>query len=259
MLHNVAYQIYQYIMLVKMKIFFGFISLCVLVSPGFLSAQDDQAPPELKIEAVRADVYIHVSYAKLGDKWTAANGLIVASEKGVVVIDTPWDSLQTVQLLQWIETELKMPVHLVIPTHSHDDCLAGTSAFRARGIKVVSTGHIARRAQERGVAAPDSVLADSQHIDLGDKTLLTYYPGAGHVAENIVVYLPQERLLFGGCFIRSVKSRNLGYTAEADLEAWPHSVHRVLARFPDLEVVVPGHGHWSGPEALHHTLDLLSH
>jgi hypothetical protein len=35
-----------------------------------------------------------------------------------------------------------------------------------------------------------------------------FFPGAAHSADNVVVYFPKKRLLFGGCMI---KPKELGY------------------------------------------------
>lgn len=45
--------------------------------------------------------------------------------------------------------------------------------------------------------------------------------------------------------------------ADADTAAWPASLERVRARFPEVRIVVPGHGSVGGPELLSHTLELL--
>jgi hypothetical protein len=32
----------------------------------------------------------------------------------------------------------------------------------------------------------------------------SFFPGAGHTRDNLAVWLPQQRVLFGGCFLKSV-------------------------------------------------------
>lgn len=65
-----------------------------------------------------------------------------------------------------------------------------------------------------------------------------YYPGKGHSADNIVVWLPQYKVLFGGCLVKSLDYGGLGSTTDA-------------------EVIVPGHGGWGSIELTEHTLELL--
>ena len=80
-----------------------------------------------------------------------------------------------------------------------------------------------------------------------------FYPGAGHTLDNVVVWLPKANILFGGCFIRSLDSKSLGYTGEADIGQWPSSVDALLAKYPDAKLVVPGHGAIGDLALLRHT------
>jgi glyoxylase-like metal-dependent hydrolase (beta-lactamase superfamily II) len=81
--------------------------------------------------------------------------------------------------------------------------------------------------------------------------------GRGHTVDNIVVWLPQREVLFGGCLVKSTGSKSLGYTEDADLDEWPHTIDRVAGRFPGAKVIVPGHGAPGGHELLVRTKELL--
>ena len=91
---------------------------------------------------------------------------------------------------------------------------------------------------------------------LGDKTIDCFYLGAAHSTDNIVVWIPSEKILFAGCMIKSVNARNLGNTADGDLTAYPGTIKKLLAKFPDVKVVIPGHGDFGGMELVKHTKEL---
>jgi len=84
-----------------------------------------------------------------------------------------------------------------------------------------------------------------------------FFPGAGHTQDNLVVWVPQHRTLFGGCIVKNAHDRTLGNTADADLREWPASLRRLQTRYGQASLVVPGHGEPGGPELLQHTLDLF--
>ena len=84
-----------------------------------------------------------------------------------------------------------------------------------------------------------------------------FYPGAGHSRDNIVAYLPGSKVLFGGCFIKAADARNLGNVRDGDAGAWPGSLKALRERFPNAEIVIPGHGEVGGPELIEHTMNLL--
>lgn len=69
-----------------------------------------------------------------------------------------------------------------------------------------------------------------------------------------MVWLPDTKLLYGGCFVKGADATTLGNIADADLARWPASIQRVLSLYGGAKVVVPGHGDLGGPELLTHTL-----
>ena len=93
---------------------------------------------------------------------------------------------------------------------------------------------------------------------MAGETVEVFYPGAGHTADNLVVWLPKSNVLFGGCFIRSLETSSLGYAGEARIEEWPALVDNVLRRYPEAVTVVPGHGKSGDIGLLYHTRQLAA-
>jgi metallo-beta-lactamase class B len=212
---------------------------------------------KLKITPLTSEIYVHTSYKMLGGAPFPSNGLIVNTTDGVVLIDTGWGEKPTRQLLEWIEENLRQPVAYCIVTHSHDDRLGGIEVLRNRNIRVLSTRPTATKAVRAGFPSPEGILPADTTFKVGDTTIRTYYPGPGHTRENITVWFPQEKVLFGGCLVKSNQAKDLGNIADADLYQWPFAIRRLKAVFSDTEVVVPGHQSWNSTSALQHTLDLL--
>jgi metallo-beta-lactamase class B len=160
-------------------------------------------------------------------------------------------------VLQRIEGIFHKPIILAIITHAHSDRIGGIRELMAAGVKVVSTGLTAQYAANAGYPPPLKEL-DSRTTDLrmGDVEVEIYYPGPGHTKDNIVVWIPRDRVLFGGCFIKSMNSSNLGNTADAVLDAWGPSVQNLKEKYPLALLVIPGHGQVGGIELLQHTKDL---
>ena len=84
-----------------------------------------------------------------------------------------------------------------------------------------------------------------------------FYPGPGHTTDNIVISFPG--VLYGGCLIKSMEAKDLGFTGDAKLDAWPEAVRRVSQRYPEDD------RHSGRTEAVdrtfaayQHTLDLLA-
>jgi len=59
-------------------------------------------------------------------------------------------------------------------------------------------------------------------LEFGGETLQVIYPSPAHTSDNMVVYFPACKLLFGGCMIIGWEA--VGIITDADLTAWPESV-----------------------------------
>lgn len=228
-------------------------ALLLMVSPAALFGQS------YEIDYMQAGngLYIYTSYFDMGEyKKVGANGLIISGDSEVIIVDAPWDSAQTVQLMNWVADSIRKPVVAVIITHAHDDRIGGIAQVHAAGIPTVSTSLTAQLASQNGFYAPLYTFESDTTLQMAGASAEVYYPGPGHTEDNCVVYVPASRLLYGGCFLKSIYSKDLGNIADADLHNWPGSLDRLSARFPDAEFVIPGHGLWL-PGAIENTRKLL--
>ncbi len=213
---------------------------------------------DLHIVETGKDVWRHVSYRDLpGFGRSPANGLIVLSGKEAILIDTPWTSEQTSALMEWVSSNLGAEIAAVIVTHCHDDCLGGLGAAHDRGAASYAFDKTADLAGESGKEVPRNTFETSREIRAGSRTIRMHFAGGGHTKDNIVVWISDERILFGGCLVRSAAAKRLGYTREAVLEQWPKTIQALLEEYGGARVIVPGHGSPGGVELLHHTLELL--
>ncbi|QKG83666.1 subclass B1 metallo-beta-lactamase [Kroppenstedtia pulmonis] len=223
------------------------------VAPSIISNKDET----VTLTKLNQNIWVHTEYGKFNGQTVPSNGLIVSTSKGLVLIDSSWDHKLTKELLRLIDKNFDQKIQLALITHAHEDRIGGIKTLLDRGIEVQSTPLTAKLAKKAGYPQPAPKLNDETEIRIGDTLLETYYPGEGHTQDNITVWFPQDRLLFGGCLIRSREYQDLGNVAEANLKEWPKSVQKVIDRYPRAERVVPGHGMWGDTSLLTHTLDLL--
>jgi len=236
--------------------------LALLAGPPALAADVATVRPEslpvgLSIQALRPGVWLHVSWMTLANgRRFPANGLIVRDGDELILVDTAWGADNTTDLLALIESELGLPVSTAIVTHFHDDSMGGTGVLRDRGIAVVG-GPLTRTLSGDG-PLPDAIAGlDTVHaVALGNIEI--FYPGPGHSEDNLVVWVPGAKVLFGSCAVRSPTFPGRGNTADADLENWPVAIARVRDRYRDVELVVPGHGAPGDAALLSHTIELFS-
>ncbi len=135
--------------------------------------------------------------------------------------------------------------------------MGGTPALEARGIPSWAHPLTLELGVGEGVPLPRALDRLEVGGTLGIGEMEVFYPGPAHTRDNLVVWLPDLKLLFGTCAIRPGTSSSLGNTADADLSEWPRSIQRVKDRFAGVELVVPSHGRVGSHELLDHTIGLF--
>lgn len=221
---------------------------------------DDVALGDVALKQIHPDVWVHVSSWEFENGMRyPSNGLIVRQDRALFLIDPAWGEKATESLLKAIDEQIGLPVRLALSTHFHDDRVAGDEVLKAHGIKVYASALTRELAAETGNIVPEAVLTEVDTV--GDAISLgpveVFYPGPGHTRDNLVVYVPEADILFGGCAIHEAGRDNAGNTKDADLRAWPESLQRVQTRYPEVRLVIPGHGEPGGPQLLNHSIALV--
>lgn len=214
---------------------------------------------DIKLIKLSMNAYVHVSYADLPQYGrTPANGLLFINENKAFLFDSPWTDSETKDLLSWITDSMKLKIVGFIPNHWHVDCMGGLAYIQSQKIPSYANQMTIDIARSKNLPVPENGFKDSLQLMLGDKTIECYYLGAAHSTDNITVWIPSEKILFTGCMIKSINAQNLGNTADGDLATYPGTIDKVLARFPDAEIVIPGHGNFGGMELVWHTKKLAT-
>ena len=233
--------------------------LCTLI-PGARAGQPtgNQA---VELRQLADGVWLHTSYyIYSGGVVFPSNGLVVREGSNLTLIDTAWGEIATLELLDSIARTIDLPVTRAIVTHAHGDRLAGADVLRRAGVPVFASPVTQRIALDYGMPVPDYTLGDlgSPGASISSGALEVLYPGHAHSIDNLVIWLPTSRILFGGCAVRSLGATSTGNIAQADIDSWKMVIQTLQQRFPSIQLVVPGHGKPGGPELLVHTAELLN-
>lgn len=211
----------------------------------------------VELNKVNQNIWIHTTYVEYGGSRVSANGLVVRTSDGLVLIDTPWTVKQTEKLMDLTAEIFGEKFIKGIVTHAHSDTIGGIDALLQNDIEVISTEMTAKEAKKNGFSESKAEIEDEWNIEIGKIRLEVYYPGEGHAPDNIVVWFPEKKVLFGGCLIKSIDAKNLGSTTDANVDEWPKSVSKVIDKFSDAKIVIPGHGDMGNKGLLEHTAELL--
>jgi metallo-beta-lactamase class B len=245
----------------RMKIFYlGKVTQCALrfflVVFSLVSLTTICAQPPLEIKELQKNFYVYTTFNTYQDKKFPANGLYVVTSAGVIIIDTPWDTTQFSVLLDTIASRHVLRAVMCISTHFHEDRTGGLNYFNSAGLATYSTIATDVIIAERGFPRANHLMSRDTVFMVGDIQMEVFYPGPGHTLDNIVVWFPGERILYGGCLIKSTDDSTLGNTKDGNLQEYAASVQRVKKRFPQPKWVIPGHQSWKDRRSVEHTLKM---
>lgn len=220
-----------------------------------------------------------------------ANSLVMEMENSqIVLVDTPYTYEATKTLVEWVRGQVGEEAQFTaISTGFHFDNLGGNQYLKEQGIPIYGTSKTAAMIQERGeksrswflnnLKAPkdkrfwdvyrdqayvqptelmDLHTDEEKKLSFGAESVILYYPGETHSPDNITVYYPEKKILFGGCMVKEMSATNLGNTDDANLAQWPVSLERLMAKYSEANVmiVIPGHGKAGDIRLLQKTLEL---
>jgi len=213
------------------------------------------------LSKIAEGVWVHTSnYRVPGRQPISSNGLIVADGESLIMVDTAWGEMATQSLLDTIKEEIGKPVTKVVITHHHPDRLAGVDVMEAHDAEVFTHPLTPIKALESGFPVPNTSVAALKEPKSRSKvgSVEVSYPGAAHAEENLVVYVPSQKILYGGCAIKGAESNSMGNLSDADLKSWPATLNWVKATYPETQTVVPGHGKGSDMRLIDKTLSMIA-
>jgi len=183
--------------------------------------------------------------------------MYLVTDQGVILFDTPWDTCPFQPLLDSIETRHHKKVIMCLATHSHEDRTSGLDYYKQKGIKTYTTKQTDEISKVKGRPRAEFLFSKDTTFTIGKYSFTTYYGGEGHTKDNIVIWFEKEKILYGGCLVKSTEAKELGYIAEANLVEWPKTIKKIQAKFKNPTFIIPGHYEWTSAKALEHTLTLL--
>lgn len=220
------------------------------------------APPRLQELAPGVHAYIQPDGG-----WCLNNAGVLIGDDAVAVVDTAATERRARALRAAIAARTPLEVRTIVTTHHHGDHHFGNSVLAPHATVVsheVTRTEMARRglamrevwpATQWGdirLALPTLTFREHATLHVGDLIAELMHVGPAHTTGDIVVWLPQQRILFAGDVLLPgctpfVLMGSLSGTLEA--------ITRLRALDPAL--VVGGHGPIAGPEVLDATRDYL--
>jgi len=216
------------------------IGLTLIATAGLAQQQ----PPPLAVKQLKDNVY-------WGQGGAGGNTGIIIGQNGVIVIDAKTTPDSAKDMLAQVAKITPKPVTHVILTHSDLDHVNGLAAF-PQGITIIAHENN-KKEQEKALAAggrgappadrlPTQVVTknkETMKIDGVNVTLLHWAPA--HTSGDLVVYLPNEKIVFTGDIIATQRPDPLIHLEKnGTAEGWIQTTKGMAGL--NAETYVPGHG-----------------
>lgn len=212
---------------------------------------------DLIITQISENTFEHTSFLQTQDFGNVpCNGLIVSNDNEVIIFDATNNDKSSEELINWIEQTLNYKINAIIATHFHDDCLGGLNAFDEKNIPSYAYFKTIELAKENNLAIPKNSFKDSLILKVGSEKVIAKFFGEGHTKDNVVGYFPSEDIMFGGCLIKEVKAGK-GNLEDANEAEWSSTIEKVKKEYPNVKIIVPGHGEHGNKELLDYTINLF--
>lgn len=250
----------------KMKIIFKTL-LIAIISITTLNGNSQQRevfkPKEvyksknLIVTQITKKSFIHTSFKQTNDFGNVScNGLIVTNDNEAIVFDTPINDKSSEELIKWIKETIRYKINAIIPTHFHDDSSGGLQAFHNNDIPSYSYSKTIELIRQSNFVVPKNSFPDSLILKVGNEIIIAKFFGEGHTVDNIVGYFPNENIIFGGCLIKELNASK-GYLGDANVADWSGTVEKIKQEYPNVKIIVPGHGKYGNKKLLDYTIDLF--
>lgn len=187
-----------------------------------------------------------------------SNAAFVVTPEGVLLVDALGSPTLARELLAEIRRITPAPLRYVVITHYHADHIYGLQVFKDAGATLIahregaaylsSETAVLRLQASREELAPavdantllvaaDRWIDATTTLQLGGMDFVLQPAGPAHTAEDLVVWVPQLKLLMAGDLV--FRGR-IPFVGQADSGRWIAALDKLL-NF-DAQIIVPGHG-----------------
>ena len=220
--------------------------------------------PPPRVEEVSEGVF---AYVQPDGSWGLNNtGFIVGSD-GVMAIDTCFTERRARAFRDAISSVSGLPVRALVNTHHHGDHTHGNFVFKPEAMiighelcrkEVIETGMGTKTMfpgvdwGEIEIEPPTVTFQNWMALHIDELRVEFIYVGPAHTSNDVIVWLPEPRVLFAGDVLFN---GGTPFALIGSVAGWLEALDRL--RSLRAERIVPGHGAVCGPEVIEDVAEYL--
>jgi cyclase len=216
-------------------------------------------PTEFREVAPHVFAYVQAGGPGLGNGGGISNAGVLVGADSMMVVDTLGQPFHTKALIAAARSAAgNLPCGRVVNTHQHSDHVNGNQFFPGAeivahpfcrqmviemaseippGAKYDKREGAADGTEDRTLVPPDTTFTDRMTYYYGETVVELIHLGIAHTWGDIVVYLPEHKVMFVGDL---VVSRMTPWSHQGHITKWLDVLDRILAM--EVDLIVPGHG-----------------
>jgi len=208
---------------------------------------------------VTGSIYTYADVKKASPQNSfGANAGIIIGQDFLVAVDALISSRESRRFIKDIRKISPKPIKFLVDTHYHLDHALGNSEFAKLGTVIISHENDQANLQKAGegmlqhakqsglsdqdlrgtkLAYPTLTFSERVTLYLGNDKVELLFLGPSHTTGSVLVFIPQEKVLFAGDLLFTDCHPFLG---EADIAGWIKVLDYIMTM--DVDKIIPGHG-----------------
>ena len=227
---------------------------------------ENDSIPDPTVEEVSEGVF---AYIQLDGSWGLNNAGFVVGSDGVSVVDTCFTERRALAFLDAIHRVTRLPLRTLLNTHHHGDHTHGNYLLPESAIighELCRESVLASGLPPGGgmrlfdgvewgdlrLAPPFVTFEERLNVYVDDLKIEAIYVGPAHTTNDIILWLPERKVLFSGDVIFH---QGTPFVVAGSVAGSLHALERL--RRLGAETIVPGHGPVCGPGVIDDMLAYL--
>jgi glyoxylase-like metal-dependent hydrolase (beta-lactamase superfamily II) len=222
------------------KLALGLVTVAALVSFGRLASAQQQPQP-LKVSKIKDNLY----WVQGG---VGSNDGVIVGTTGVIVVDTKTTADSEKGVIAEIAKITPKAVNTAIISHSDGDHVNGLAAFPA-GLTIIAQENCKKEmeasAGSRNPAPqdrlPTKTYNKTDNLTIDGVRLRLYHWAPGHTSGDTIVYLPDQKVVFGGDLLVTTRpDTGIHLDKNGSAAGWIENAKGMLGL--DADTYLTGHG-----------------
>jgi glyoxylase-like metal-dependent hydrolase (beta-lactamase superfamily II) len=237
------------------KLAFG---LSAIAAFGLCAARAgaQQQPQPLKVTQIKDNVY----WIQGG---VGSNDGVIVGKTSVILVDTKSTVDSEKGVIDEIAKITPKPVTTAIITHSDGDHVNGLAAFPA-GLTIIAQENCKKEMEESATSRnpapqdrlPTKTYDKTEKLTIDGVKIVLYHWAPGHTSGDTVVYLPDEKIVFGGdLLVTNRPDTGIHLEKHGSAAGWIENAKGMLALNAD--TYLTGHGNMMTKDDVQKKLDLI--